>query len=395
MAWSVVAVPATATNVRASGLGHGALDLVEVRVDRAPTPRARPRSGGSVGRARSVSRTDPICVRDRVVRSPGRAEHELGRPAADIDQEEGPVGGIAARASRRGTRARPPPRRRSPRGRSRLSRGPASTNSSRFDASRTALVAAPTRIRSAPSARARRQYRASTVAVRAIAPGSSRPVASTPCPSSVITMSLRELAADVVLGARLHHEQPARMRALVDRRDPSARSAARVDRLHPLGHPRPTTSSPPGEMVRVVRVQALDAPPRAADASPRARRRGASARARRRRSACARSTASRNSAIVVEPFVQLGDRTLGLERGTTAFTASGHVSQNVVGNGSPRRRAARSRITSGCPVGQRATTVEGGRGLATELVAHGLEVGRTELARHGTRYLRLCSVARR
>ena len=69
--------------------------------------------GGSSCRCRSVRRTQPTSI-DTAATGDVRAEHELGRPAAEVDDEERPgVPRRRARPSRRGTTAAPPPRRRS------------------------------------------------------------------------------------------------------------------------------------------------------------------------------------------------------------------------------------------------------------------------------------------
>src|SRR5581483_9527947 len=83
----------------------------------------------------------------------------------------------------------------------------------------------------------------------------------------------------VLAGER--HEQPDGVRAEVHDRDGRrsrgaalvlrAAPALRVDRLDLPGHPRADRVAPSGEVVRVVRVEALDAGPGAADAPERER----------------------------------------------------------------------------------------------------------------------------
>ena len=94
-----------------------------------------------------------------------------------------------------------------------------------------------------------------------------------------------------------------------------------MHRLDPLGHPRADRVVAAGEVVRVVRVQALDADARPADAAPRGRARLALAALVR--------------VLAVRPFDPLDegriafettDPSVGLEVDTDR-TAAGHVSQ--------------------------------------------------------------------
>ncbi len=76
----------------------------------------------------------------------------------------------------------------------------------------------------------------------------------------------------------------------------------------------------------------------------------------------------------------------------TARTASGQVSQNVVGNGRPSASTGRFRITNGCPPVHRATTVNAVVGSRPSC----LRTASRSDARSSslTDYLRLCSTAR-
>ena len=152
--------------------------------------RAHPAAAGRrAGGARSSGPTPSAPRRPR--------RRRPSAPPATNSVEPPPMSITANGPVSSGSRARDPPRERERRlalavddlgAGARSPARPAPTNASRFAASRTALVA-PTTIRVAPSARARRAYLVSTASTRASASGSSRPLASTPCPSRVITRS--------------------------------------------------------------------------------------------------------------------------------------------------------------------------------------------------------------
>ena len=192
------------------------------------------------------------------------AEHELGRAAADVDDEERRLRRRAAQLAGRagegqlgllvaGDHLRLDAEDRS--------RTPA-TNSSRFSASRVAEVATK-RTRSAPSSLDhRRRSRRSAANVRSSASGASRPVRSTPWPSR--TISIRRSTS--VSGRRLRGR----------RRRPAAGSSWCRSRSR-----RPGSS-------RVTRCRTLDARPAApplAAARPAPRRRAGSRPGPRRASA--------------------------------------------------------------------------------------------------------------
>ena len=181
-ACTVVAVPATATNVRASPTGTAWADR------RAQQPH-RPR--GPAGLLESADRVEgaaPSCARfpcGSISRArpppPHTARHELRRSSTDVLHHERaqrwiePMGASKERQRRScspGMISSSEP----------ASSRTADAYSSRFSASRTALVA-PTLMRSAPSTRACRQNRASTSTVRARAqvetPGAVDPAAET------------------------------------------------------------------------------------------------------------------------------------------------------------------------------------------------------------------------
>src|SRR4029453_11107018 len=87
-----------------------------------------------------------------------------------------------------------------------------------------------------------------------------------------------------------------------------------------------------------------------APGSSRARSRAYSAWARATASANSGSVSNRSFSLEIQPSASTRE---------TARTASGHASQNVVGNGSPCSSTGALRMTRGCPPGQRATTVNG------------------------------------
>ena len=122
-------------------------------------------------------RTQPMCTE---ISASGAlaAEHELGRAAADIDDQKRPgreveTGGRAAERKPRLFLARESS------GREPSARSAASKNAALFAASRAALVAAA-RTRAHAVLAMRAPYSDSTATVRAMASGCSAPVTSTP-----------------------------------------------------------------------------------------------------------------------------------------------------------------------------------------------------------------------
>ena len=132
----------------------------------------------------------------------------------------------------------------------------------------------------------------------------------------------------------------------------------RVDRFDARGDPRADGVLTAGEVIGVVRVQALDTGARPGHAAPVARLQGSPAPCPGRRRACAASTAAANAAssrtrslkVVIHP----SDSTRA-----TALTVVGQVSQKVVGNGRPLTSSGALRITSGWPPVHRHTTTNG------------------------------------
>ena len=105
-----------------------------------------------------------------------RADDELGRAAADVDDEVRAAIGRRRRdrSSRRGTTARPPRHPRAARARCRGSPPRASKKSSRFVASRAALVAVARTASTPPSSSIACRYSRSAASVRSIASGARR-----------------------------------------------------------------------------------------------------------------------------------------------------------------------------------------------------------------------------
>ena len=144
---------------------------------------------------------------------------------------------------------------------------------------------------------------------------------------------------------RLHHEQPDRVRSLVDRGH-ATRPLLRVDRLDVLGDPRADRIDAARQVERVVGVQALHAPSRTADAAVLDRLgqvagtvlgvgpMGGVQRLGERR-------------IRALPLVEASDPAVGLEPRHRLARVPGHVSQYVVGNGAPEASRGALRITSG------------------------------------------------
>ena len=201
----------------------------------------------------------------------------------------------------------------------------------------------------------------------------------------------RELGGEVARrGPFLDDQQPAGVRPLIDRGDPGTLPG--MHRLDPLGDPSPDHIVTAGEVVRVVRVQALDPAARAADPAPGLRRRQHRAPVSGRLGV-RRVDGRAEAGIVVVPAVQLGDRAGGLQPGDGLRRGRA---------GEPRRRRERiavrverrvadhQRVAAGAPRDHG----ERGGGLASELPADGDQIDLAELGRHAP-YLRLCSVARR
>ncbi len=143
---------------------------------------------------------------------------------------------------------------------------------------------------------------------------------------------------------RLHHEQPDGVRSLIDRGH-ATRPLLRVDRLDPFGDPGTDRVDATRQVERVVGVQALHASSRAADAAVLDRL-GQVAGAVLGVGPMGGVQRLGERGIGALLLVETSDRTIGLDR-ATAFTASGHVSQYVVGNGDPEASRGALRITSG------------------------------------------------
>ena len=231
-------VPASPTNARGVGQvpGCSRSDVVEVR-SRRPTDAASSSSGrgGSCSRYFSVSRTQPMSTDVRVLASV-RAVGELGRAAADVDDEERAVGRGRARRSRRGTTAGLPRRPTAARAATPTILAAAAKNSSRLAASRAARGGRHAQPRHAVAVDALRGTRGAprgSVRSRRVPTG---PVASTSSPRRVMRISRSTVRVAVV------HEQPRRVRAAVDRgvAHASSPSPPRWSATH-----RPTGSSPP------------------------------------------------------------------------------------------------------------------------------------------------------
>ena len=141
-----------------------------------------------------------------------------------------------------------------------------SSKSVRLAASRVALVATM-RTAVAPSSRAAAAYSASTIRVRSIASGASRPVASTPCPSR--TTSIRRSRSVCAPGRRARRRRAGgwswcRSRSPRPGSCAVLRTAGRRAGRPPLPHLRDRAvtdrvdARAGGQRVRGQRVQALD-----------------------------------------------------------------------------------------------------------------------------------------
>ena len=229
-----------------AGLGHGrdlAHDVLEVGVGEADA------GGQLLGLGRVVVEEllgEPHAAdvdRDHALDLVG-ADDELGRPAADVDDEERARARGRGRRWRRGTTAAPPRRRSAARAARRPHPRPPSKNSSRLAASRAAEVAA-SRTRSTPWRRAPRGSRAGR---RASARRARRPAGRWPPPPGPrrVIVLRRSTMSSLPSPAGRATEHAGRVRADVDRGDgrhgpepsatgPSSRSWTQ----------RPTGSSPP------------------------------------------------------------------------------------------------------------------------------------------------------
>ena len=253
--------------------------------------RARPTPPGSAPRRSadrqcrncSVSRTQPMSIEHSAVGLVG-ADDELGRAAADVDDEvRARLGEAGGRA--RGTRAAPPRRRTAARAARRAPARPGRRTSSRLLASRDALVAVA-RTRSTPRSSMTPRYSRSTASVRSIASGCSVRVSvdalaeARDLRAALDGDELGVAAAAVDVG----DEQTRRVRADVDGRDARHREVL----LRPSGRPDRrrrrgcTRSARAGTSRRAAcrRRRRADADPRD-PAGARRRARARSARARR------------------------------------------------------------------------------------------------------------------
>ena len=189
----------------------------------------------------------------------------------------------------------------------------------------------------------------------------------------------RELGGELLRRRRLlDDEQPAGVRPLIDRGDP--RALSRMDRLDPFGDPSPDEVVAAGEVVRVVRVQALDPAAGAAHPAPGLRRRQHRAPVAGRLGV-RRVDGRAEAGIVVVPTVQLGDRAGGLQPGDGLRRGRAReprrrrerIAVRVV-----RRVADHQRVAAGAPRDHG----ERGGGLASELPADGDQIDLAELGRH-------------
>ena len=211
------------------GRGADRVDRAGVEVPRrcrATRPRPPSAVGGSACRCRSCSRTEPMSRECAAATAPARvAEDQLGRAAADVDdQHRRGHGSRRSRDARRRTTARPPRRRTSTSGSTpSRSRTPATKTSAlvgvarrrgRAEADPAAHVVRGDDARRTPRPRAK---------VRASASSASRPVRSTPWPSRTI----RDLAHRRPRRARSADQQLDRVGAAVDGGD-AGHSTGRV-----------------------------------------------------------------------------------------------------------------------------------------------------------------------
>ena len=362
-----------------------ALDVVQQLADGRSHP-------VQVGRRRRVAADEalgqpdaPHLRRDRggrIAPSPGRTRSSRPRCRA-----RGRAPGRPGLGWRRGTRAATP----RPRSRSRASDPVSSrtgrSNASAFEASRTAAVA-PTWIRSTWSARARRTYRAITSSVRSSGVGGE--------PAGLVD-ALAEPGDDHVARELLEAAPPpARRRADGSSSSPGPPRPRGRRRSSWIGSTvvathAPTTSSPAGQVVGVVRVEALEPSPGPADpavllgagivarAFPRVLGVGPSDRIRELGSA-----SNRSFSLEIQPSASTRE-TARPRRGTSARTSWGTDRR--------ARPPGALRMTRGCPPGQRATTVNGTVGARPSCSA----TIRRSLPRSSPkagRYLRLCSTER-
>ena len=222
MAATVVTDPARPTRVDASPSGTvsaaTADRLVDVGVVAAAISSA---VGGSECRWRSVSRTQPMST-ERAASTVRVAEHELGRAAADVDDEVAAPATLRRQrvaASRRGTTARLLVAGDDLGRRRRARRAPPSTKSSRLAASRARRGARRTGPCAAPSTRMRCRHSRARPSGCARAPRrragrcGRRPRRAARSPSRASRSVERAVGVDV------GDEQPDRVGAAVDRGD--------------------------------------------------------------------------------------------------------------------------------------------------------------------------------
>ena len=313
MACRVVAVPATATNVRASRIGTARSTSSSTRSISRPSAARSSADGGSACTSRSLSRTLPICVEMACSAWPGlRAQHELrwsprrcpapGRARAPRQVQ--PVGpaqerqpGLAlARDDLRAPCLRADERRR------RTRRG--STRRARRWWPPPGCARPPARGRAGSTGRSR-------PACAPTPPGRAGPCDRRPCPSRVITMSRASsvgasgAAAPGSSTSSRHEFVPWSMAATAPR-------ALGVDRLDPRGHPRAHGIPAAGEVVGVVRVEAFDPRARPAHAAPRPGL-GKVRRSVLRVRAVRGLQRLVEGLVVLDAVVELGDPALGLD----------------------------------------------------------------------------------
>ena len=254
IAATVVTEPASPTRVRASASGTVSPASRDRRLDvGAGRRRPAPAVGGSSCRCRSVIRTQPTST-DRAAAAPRRvAEHELGRAAADVDDEERRGPGSLPASSRvapakdsaassspgddLGLDAEPVARRRR-----RTRRGSPRRGTRRWR--RTG----PARRRCARTTSAYSSQRGE--GARPAPPGRAGRCGRRPAPSRTISIRRSTSVSVAGVGVDVGDEQPDRVGAAVDRGDPGHGARPGADdaraRCATSRAARPSASSPSG-----------------------------------------------------------------------------------------------------------------------------------------------------
>ncbi len=199
-----------------------------------------------------------------------------------------------------------------------------------------------------------------------------------------VARELAETARRIGLG----HEEPDRVRALVDGRDPTG--TLLVDRLHALGDPGADRVRAAGQMVGVVGVEALDADPGPADAAERPGLRGI-ARPLGRVRVVGGGEGPREPLVPLRPRVQRGDGALGLQARDGPHRLRARQPEQ---RGEGPTFGVERPVADDERMARRATRDHGERDgrLAPELLANDLEIAPPELAHDGEA---TCACARR